>query len=211
MKTYEPEAGENITTTASNMIAQANQSGESVSATFNGVPLEAKPGASADDIAARYMTDLEQRAEAYRRSPEGLRQAAEAAAFQRQADLAAAEGIKPFAVKDAEAWRSWTENNVDPYGACCVRYAARWANLMEARMATGATLRDIADETSHEADVEGITGFMYGAAVSMLARAWEHGEELRRWHNLKTQIGNEGEKANESGGTLNPALLNIGT
>jgi len=32
---------------------------------------------------------------------------------------------------------------------------------------------------------------------------------LRKWHNIKTQIGNEGEKANASGGVLNPALLNI--
>jgi len=50
---------------------------------------------------------------------------------------------------------------------------------------------------------------MYGASVSVLAKCWEHGEQLRRWHNLKTQLGNEGEKANEKGGVLNPALLNI--
>ena len=68
---------------------------------------------------------------------------------------------------------------------------------------------DVANECSNEADTEGITGFMYGAAVSVLASCWEHGEELRRWHNLKTQIRDEGEKANESGGVLNPALLNI--
>jgi len=33
--------------------------------------------------------------------------------------------------------------------------------------------------------------------------------ELRQWHNLKTQIKDEGEKANASGGVLNPALLTI--
>ena len=53
------------------------------------------------------------------------------------------------------------------------------------------------------------SGFQYGAAVTTLAACWEHGDELRRWHNLKSQIGNEGEKANESGGVLNPAILNI--
>ena len=50
---------------------------------------------------------------------------------------------------------------------------------------------------------------MYGAAVSTLVAVWEHGEALRRWHNLKTQIGNEGERANASGGVLNPALLTV--
>ena len=89
-------------------------------------------------------------------------------------------------------------------------YAERWARMMEARMAKGERIADIADECSHLADEEKISGFMYGAAVSTLARVWKHGEALRMWHNLKTQIGTEGEKANESGGVLNPALLNIG-
>ena len=44
----------------------------------------------------------------------------------------------------------------------------------------------------------------------MLAQCGVHGEALRRWHNRDTQIGTEGDKANESGGVLNPALLTIG-
>jgi len=52
---------------------------------------------------------------------------------------------------------------------------------------------------------------MYGWAVSFLASFWKYGEELRRWHNLDTQLGDEGEQANkEKGATLNPALLSIG-
>ena len=64
--------------------------------------------------------------------------------------------------------------------------------------------------TVTDADTDGITGFMYGMATSILARSRVHGEALRRWHNLKTQIGTEGEQANESGTTLNPALLSVG-
>ena len=97
----------------------------------------------------------------------------------------------------------------DPYGGAVISYAERWAEMMESRMEKGEKLEDVANECSNEADTEGITGFMYGAAVSVLASCWEHGEELRRWHNLKAQIRDEGEKANESGGVLNPALLNI--
>ena len=43
----------------------------------------------------------------------------------------------------------------------------------------------------------------------MLSQVWEHGEELRRWHNLDTQIHDEGEKANDEGSVLNPALLGV--
>ena len=103
------------------------------------------------------------------------------------------------------------KNSNDGFSAGVVSYGEAWANLMETEMAEGKTIAECAKKTSHEADTDGITGFMYGCAVSALAHFWEHGEELRRWHNLDTQIGDEGEKANESGGTLNPALLNIQT
>jgi len=113
-------------------------------------------------------------------------------------------------VKDQKAYDAWKDNNSDPYGKATVNYAIRWANLMEAKLAQGAALKDIAKATSHEADTEGITGFMYGCAVSILSQCWIHGEELRRWHNKETQLGTEGDKANESGAVLNLALLNIG-
>jgi hypothetical protein len=112
-------------------------------------------------------------------------------------------------IKDKKAWKDWVDNNYDPYGKGVIDYAERWANLMEERMAEGKTLEDVAKKASHEANTEGITGFMYGAAVAVLYTSWEYGDELRRWHNLDSQIANEGEKANEEGGVLNPALLNI--
>lgn len=112
-------------------------------------------------------------------------------------------------LSNQKVWDTWQTNNQGPYGQGVMRFAERWAVLMENSMASGADLPAIAERTSHEADTEGITGFMYGAAVSVLASCWEHGEELRRWHNLDTQIGNEGELANKSGGVLNPAVINV--
>lgn len=74
-------------------------------------------------------------------------------------------------------------NNTDPYGRRCYTYAAQWASLMEKEIAAGKTVAAIAKETSHAADTDGVTGFMYGCAVSILAHRWEHGEDLRQWHN----------------------------
>lgn len=127
-------------------------------------------------------------------------------------------------LKDAPGWEMAKAANTDAYGAACINYAERWANLMEVQInkaplvgtndtfdaAVERTIKAHAKQTSHDADTEGITGFMYGAAVSILSLTWKHGEALRRWHNLDTQLGTEGERANESGGVLNPALLNIG-
>lgn len=110
-------------------------------------------------------------------------------------------------LRDEAGWRLCVEVNDDPYGRATVEYAERWANLMERKMDDGLALEAMASETSREADTEGITGFMYGCAVSILSKVWEYGEALRRWHNLSTQIHDEGEKANESGGVLNPAML----
>lgn len=97
----------------------------------------------------------------------------------------------------------------DPYGLECFNYAERWANLMEKAISKGKKLGDVAEDLSHKADTSGITGFMYGMAVSILSQCWIRGEELRRWSNLNLQIGDEGERANEEGGVLNPTLLSI--
>src|SRR5208337_3274142 len=109
-----------------------------------------------------------------------------------------------------QEYANYVAKNQDGYGKAVVDYGECWAALMEESLAGGKKLEDIADGTSHLADTEGITGFMYGCAVKALSHFWVHGEELRRWHNLKTQLGNEGEKANKTGGVLNPAILNIG-
>ena len=115
-----------------------------------------------------------------------------------------------FKNNDQKRWDEWFAQQKDDYSKEIFRYAERWANLMESAIGSGAVLANIAEKTSREADTSGITGFMYGAAASVLSQTWEHGEELRLWHNLKTQMGNEGEKANEKGTVLNPALLSIG-
>ncbi len=109
-----------------------------------------------------------------------------------------------------EKYAEWYAKNDDPYGRRCFTYAEEWAALMEAEMAAGKELKDIAQATGRSADTDGITGFMYGMAVQILSVSWEHGEELRRWHNIDTQIGDEGERANEKGSVLNPAIMTIG-
>lgn len=97
------------------------------------------------------------------------------------------------------------------YGLAVYTYAEYWARLMQKKMAEGYKLEAIADECSNKADIPcGITGFMYGCAVSSLANCWKYGEELRVWHNKKYQTKDEGDKANASGGVLNPAIISFG-
>lgn len=91
--------------------------------------------------------------------------------------------------------------NVDPYGACIFEYATGWAKLMQAEIANGKELKDIASETSFQLGFLGITGFMYGAAVSVLSQHWKHGAELKQWHNAKYN--------HHGAGVVNPALLTV--
>ncbi len=104
-------------------------------------------------------------------------------------------------LKDKNGWEKFVSVNNDPYGSGVVRYAERWANMMEEELEKGNNLMEIADRTSCEADTEGITGFMYGCAVSVLTMVWEHGEELRKWHNK--EYGYSGD------GVVNPAIITI--
>lgn len=115
----------------------------------------------------------------------------------------------PLELVGDEDWDAFKEDNSDPYGERCVRYAEEWGRLIQVRINNGEALEDCADELGRLADDDGITGFMYGVAVSILAKHWKHGDKLRRWHNTRTQLGSEGDKANEDGGVLNPALLSF--
>lgn len=104
-------------------------------------------------------------------------------------------------VKDIKIYENWKDNNKDGYGSCTFRYAERWANMMEEEIDKGAKVKDIAEKLSSKADTEGITGFMYGMAVSILSQCWEYGEELRKWHNKEYEY--------EGDGVVNPAILSV--
>lgn len=124
--------------------------------------------------------------------------------------------LASFSLIDQEPAREYWQNVLklcweQPYNLSVVRYAALWANLVEQRMACdGTKFEDVVESTSRVADVEGITGFMYNAAVAILSKVWVHGETLRRWHNHKNQINDEGDRANETGGVINTVVIHIG-
>ena len=93
--------------------------------------------------------------------------------------------------------KDWYDKNSDPYGRASFTYAERWAELLENAIENSTdepvkVIVDNADRLSNEADVEGITGFMYGCAVSILSQCWKYGEELRKWHNKEYNYDGEG-------------------
>lgn len=114
-----------------------------------------------------------------------------------------------FELSNEDEWKGFVESNSDPYGSACVRYAETWALLMKAKMIDDMVkdadvldwMQENASDLSHEADTEGITGFMYGAAVQMLSKCWKYGEDLRKWHNK--------EYDHEGDGVVNPAIINV--
>jgi hypothetical protein len=101
-----------------------------------------------------------------------------------------------------EEWDKGYELNEDPYGRRCFTYARDWARLMQIEMANGVELKDCADKTSSDADYDGITGFMFGMAVSILSKTWKYGEQLRLWHNSKYN--------HQGNGVVNPAIITLG-
>lgn len=182
---YEPTAGENISEAAANMVKMAKNLAEPVTASFNDIALTANPSDDPSGIVRYYHTESERRHQEYLRSPERARAEEDARLRQeaRDAECKAALATAPehMTLRDADGWQKARAANTDPYGNAVMEYAERWARIMEGRIAAGAALAEIAQATSHIADNEGISGFMYGAAVSVLGHVWVHGEELRRW------------------------------
>ena len=149
---------------------------------------------------------------------------------QRLAALSALEekihGVE-FSIKPGRetALANWRTNSTDGCGAAIIDYAIVWAKLMQERIQRGYRLQDVADATSHEADTDGITGFMYGAAVKVLTDTWVFGHDLAVWHNAKYvesfwDVLNEGSVTEafaawqkhymtEDRGVVNPAIFTI--
>ena len=203
--TYDVLLGSTITTTIRHMIAQAQERDATVNAEFNGVTIRVRadsdPGLIYRDWSRAMSGCIDKTVGPHPRAnltPEGTandarveaenerrRQESDAkyraeADAKRAASAARLAAAPPKNVTDDAAWRSWTDANTDPYGSGVIRYAEMWARLMQAEIANGAALEDIADATSSAADVEGITGFMHGAAVGCLAQCWVHGDQLRK-------------------------------
>lgn len=178
-----------------------------------------KENADKDKIYAEWKAGMKANAEKYRLEREAYMKTPEYRAERAKAlkianrretvekDVLAVDKSTELQFKDEEAakiWEHWVEiNSKDSYSNCVVTYARRWAKYMQHLMEKhNKTVAEIAGKASHASDIEGITGFMYGCAVDILAQCWKHGEELRKWHNKKW--GQE-----DTDGVVNPAVLTV--
>jgi hypothetical protein len=191
VRRFDGLAGQCITDLIGRMIALMHQRRGTVVAELNGVEVSVKNGDTIEERWAWMQAEQKRKHAAYLASPEYKESCrlAKIKADKDAADRAAILALAPkhMRLKDEVAWRKSVEVNAGSgYSSAVTRYAERWARFMEVKIAAGAAVADCADECSHLADDEGITGFMYGCAVSILAQVWTHGEDLRRWHNKST-------------------------
>lgn len=117
-----------------------------------------------------------------------------------------------FSIKSEKLadWQKGLKNNEDPYGRACFVFANELAkNLEDIMIDLGRPFNELTTNEIKQAEkkadevVGGITGFMYGVAISCLSEVWQYGEELRKWHN--SQMGQP-----EAKGTINPAIMTVG-
>ena len=85
-------------------------------------------------------------------------------------------------ITDINEWNKIVEKNKDSYGSATIRYAEYWGKLMQLEHDNGKTISECVDSTSHDSDIEGVSGFMYNFALNLLIQYWKHGEELKNWH-----------------------------
>lgn len=216
MKTikYDTMPGYHIDTVCKEAVKMASSENCNVEFTFNDQVIIATPKSEPKSLSKFYSDECQRRSDEYRASPEYKARQEEYARkeLERKEKVQSilADAPEKMTLKDEDGWKKACGANKDEYGGAVMTYAERWARMMEAAISKGDKIKDVAKEYSHLADEEGITGFMYGCAVHILSQVWVRGEELRRCHNLKVQIGGEGEKANKNGGVLNTACLSLG-
>jgi len=196
------------------MLEIANRDNMTVMAKFNSVPIIARPGDSANVLYTEWSKDNDLKREQYRMSPEyvdqELKRVRDRLEAQKRLNAVLRRAPDRMALSNIAGWEYVVATNTDGYGAAVMRFAELWARLMEYYITNGQTIEECADRAAKLAWVnEGISGFQYGCAVYTLSQYWVYGEQLRLWHNKFTQIGTEGDNANESGDVLDPASLEV--
>lgn len=148
--------------------------------------------------------------EEYKHSPEYIKKRAKALKKECR-HKAVVEKIRKFHQNmefelKATAVQEWQEckrvNSKENYDRAIIRYIILWVQYMEyLNQKYGMKISDIWDNCSYLANIEGVTGFMYGAAASIISQVWQHGEEFRKCYNAKWNY--YGER------TVNPAVLTL--
>ncbi len=214
-----PRIGEDVHKVIEQMVYRANSYGIRVTCVFNEAQFTVEPGMVALDAYQLWKAEMDRQGRQWSKSMKAEVSRRESKAREER-DVVRGQNIHAM-LEHEKIQVPWYKrlafnkavrvNSADGYSAATINYAIAWAVAMQQALRKGKKIADVAEELSHEVDYERITAFMYGWAVSFLASFWKYGEELRRWHNLDTQLGDEGEQANkEKGATLNPALLSIG-
>jgi len=79
-----------------------------------------------------------------------------------------------------EAYAEMLKINSDGYAKGIIDFTKRWAELMEKHLEETKEIdKPTTEKLSVTADTEGITGFMYDCAKSILYKYWEYGEDLK--------------------------------
>ncbi len=167
--------------------APAAVAGADVPATFAGT----QPGASAPAlVTGDYLSNAPRpqvqpaSADSPALPPQGSPAPAEAAPAEAGT---AAQAFKPFTAGDATFTQSpgstlaeqVEKSGNDRYASAVLSFANRWATLMEKSMADGQPLtKSIVDTASHQADTEGLAGYMVYQASQVLGQDWKYGSQL---------------------------------
>jgi len=105
--------------------------------------------------------------------------------------------------KAEKVWANYVGKNQDSISKGVINYADRWMKCMQYYIFQGASVAESAQMSECDADFEGMSGFSFGWALSVIAEVWKYGDELAEWHNAKFNYKGKD--------VVNPAILTIKT
>jgi len=106
-------------------------------------------------------------------------------------------------ITDEAGWKRCRENNSDPYGGAIVKVAERVMAILDDDEPSEIDAYELICRADDETKAGGITGFMAGAAASIVSHVHSRGDEFRKSWNKS--CGVEGDVA----GVANPAILTV--
>jgi hypothetical protein len=214
---FRTSIGGSVRATIRKMLDRANLYGIRVTSFINEVQLTVEPGMSDPDAYKLWREEFDRKYQQWEKSMKAEVQRREEKAYKewkiacekRVREMLEHEKIQVLRHK-RRAFNKAVRINSTEDSAALVNYAMAWAVAMQQAMRGGNKIADVAEKLSQEVDYQGMSGGSSVWVVSFLVNFWRYGEALRRWHNLNTLPGIQGEQANKiKGAVINLTIISI--
>ena len=166
----------NIKTFINDLLASTKNTNLWIKRTYNGINLTANRNSTFEEVYAKFLSKTREQVKSYKKTKAYRKLSKKITPTYRLQQKSIKQGVLSFTKSNPEMWLAYENQNKDRHGGVIIRYAARWANFAEARIAQGEPRLVATRKAAIESNYEGVGFSMKAGAKCALSNTWIHGD-----------------------------------